>query len=103
MQSRLVPYQKASAISLRVPRTGIIAGNPFLPTNSLATHETEKEYLRLESSKIQAEDTSGMWAHRHPMGYDLPELYPRMLEEGRTMARVKALLEDGFHPDNVCL
>jgi hypothetical protein len=32
---------------------------------------------------------------------DLPELYTRMLEEGRTTARVKALLEDIFRPGDL--
>jgi hypothetical protein len=49
----------------------------------------------LETSKIQAACglTDAQWET------DLPELYTRMLEEGRTTAKVKALLEDIFRPD----
>jgi hypothetical protein len=48
----------------------------------------------LETSKIQAACglTDAQWET------DLPELYTRMLKEGRTTAKVKALLEDIFRP-----
>jgi hypothetical protein len=50
----------------------------------------------LETSKIQAACglTDAQWET------DLLELYTRMLEEGRTTAKVKALLEDIFRPDD---
>jgi hypothetical protein len=56
----------------------------------------EREYSLLETSKIQAACglTDAQWET------DLPELYTRMLEEGRTTAKVKALLEDIFRPDD---
>jgi hypothetical protein len=52
----------------------------------------EKEYSILETSKIQAACglTDLQW------DTDLPELYTRMLEEGRMTVRIKALLEDTF-------
>ena len=51
----------------------------------------------METSKIQAVCglTDAQW------DTELPGLYPRMLEEGRTMARVKAQLDDVFRPDNL--
>jgi hypothetical protein len=51
----------------------------------------------LETSKIQAACglTDAQWET------DLPELYIRMLEEGRTTARIKALLEDIFRPSDL--
>ncbi len=57
--------------------------------------EREREYSLLETSKIQAACglTDAQWET------DLPELYTRMLEEGRATAKVKALLEDIFRPD----
>jgi hypothetical protein len=61
---------------------------------TLAGKPGEREFTILESSKIQAACglTDLQW---HT---DLPELYTRMLEEGRTTVRVKALLEDIFRP-----
>jgi hypothetical protein len=56
----------------------------------LSARTKEKEYTQLETSKIQAACglTDAQWST------DLPELYIRMLDEGRTTPRVKALLED---------
>jgi hypothetical protein len=65
-----------------------------LLNGTLASQTGEKEYSILETSKIQAACglTDAQWCT------DLPELNPRMLEEGRTTARIKALLEDIFRP-----
>jgi hypothetical protein len=72
-------------------------GRAVLPQGMGATTSCEKEYTTLETSKIQAACslTDTQWLT------DLPELYSRMLEEGRTTARVKALLEDIFQPDDL--
>jgi hypothetical protein len=59
----------------------------------------EREYSQLETSKIQAvcNLANTQW------NTNLPELYPWMLEEGCTMTRVKALLENIFLLDNLSL
>jgi hypothetical protein len=71
-------------------------GPPVLPAGLPSVRSSEKEYSLLETSKIQAACglTDAQWAT------DLPELYPRMLEEGRTKVKTKALLEDIFWPDD---
>jgi hypothetical protein len=65
-----------------------------LAASALASKLGEKEYSILESSKIQ---TACGLTHLQ-WDTDLPELYTPMLQEGRTTARVKALLEDVFRP-----
>jgi hypothetical protein len=93
MQAKLAPYKKASPMSIQTALgAGVAGGVHLLPAGGLATHVAKKEYSALETSKIQAACglTDAQW------DTDLPELYPRMLEEGRTTARVKALLEDVF-------
>jgi hypothetical protein len=93
MQQKLGPYLRPSAVVPNVP--GVVpAAAPVLATGTLASKLREKEYSILETSKIQAACglTDLQW------DTDLPELYTRMLEEGRTTATVKALLEDIFRP-----
>jgi hypothetical protein len=98
MQAKLAPYQKASPIPIQAALgAGAAGGIPLLPVDGLATHAAEKEYSTLETSKIQA--ACGLMDAQWET--DLPDLYPRMLEEGRTTSRVKALLEDIFCPDDV--
>jgi hypothetical protein len=96
MKTRVSQYQKDPPLS---PPAGVAGGGGggVLPPGTLAPRAGEKEYSQLETSKIQAACglTDAQWAT------DLPELYTRMLEEGRTTARVKALLEDIFQPDDI--
>ena len=68
-----------------------------LPGGVAAAVSKEKEYTALETSKIQAACrlTDAQWLA------ELPDIYPRMLEEGRTTARVKALLESTFQPGDI--
>jgi hypothetical protein len=53
--------------------------------------------MLLETSKIQAACslTDAQWET------DLPELYTRMLEEGRTLSWIKVLLKDIFRPEDI--
>jgi hypothetical protein len=96
MKAKVAPYQKVGILPAPPPPTGAMGG-AVLPGNLATTTSREKEYTTLETSKIQAACglTDAQWLT------DLPELYPRMLEEGRTSARVKALLEDVFQPDDI--
>jgi hypothetical protein len=66
---------------------------PVLPRGTLDT-KGEKNFTALETSKIQAccGLTDAQWEA------ELPEIYTRMLEEGRTTPKVRALLEDIFRP-----
>jgi hypothetical protein len=96
-KARLAPYQKQGPLPTAALPAATVMGAPVLPGGVGATTSREKEYTTLETSKIQAACslTDAQWLT------DLPELYPRMLEEGRTTARVKALLEDIFQPDDI--
>jgi hypothetical protein len=98
MKTKLAPYQLAGAPAAGgAPITAPLTGGPVLTGGLQTMISREKEYTTLETSKIQAACslTDAQWLT------DLPELYPRMLEEGRTSARVKALLEDVFQPDDI--
>jgi hypothetical protein len=89
MQGKLAPYLKAGAV---VPTLGPPGGPLPLPAGNIATPSGEREFTQLETMKIQA--ACGLTNAQWDTG--LPELYTRMLDEGRTTARVKALLEDVF-------
>jgi hypothetical protein len=92
MQGKLAPYLKAG------PVASAPAGPPGIPPPlPVTTQSGEREFTQLETMKIQAACglNDAQW------DTDLPEVYTRMLEEGRTTARVKALLEDVFRPDDV--
>jgi hypothetical protein len=93
MQKKLAPYLSPPIV---VPVVAAVVPGvvPALVAGTLAGKPGEREFTILESSKIQAACglTDPQW---HT---DLPELYTRMLEEGRTTVRVKALLEDIFRP-----
>jgi hypothetical protein len=93
MQRRLAPYLSPPVV---VPMVASVAPGvaPALMAGALAGRPGEREFTTLESSKIQAACglTDLQW------DTDLPELYTRMLEEGRTTVRIKALLEDIFRP-----
>jgi hypothetical protein len=93
MQKKLAPYLSPPVVAPIAPAV-VPGAAPLLAAGTLAGKLGEKEYSILETSKIQAACglTDLQW------GTDLPELYSRMLEEGRTTARVKALLEDIFRP-----
>jgi hypothetical protein len=97
MQGKVVRYQKSITPHPTPTGIGTVTGPPILPGGTLASRAGEKEYSQLETSKIQAGCglTDAQW------DTELPELYPRMLKEGRTATRVKALLEDIFRPDNI--
>jgi hypothetical protein len=97
IQARLLPYRKDRPSHPVVGTPAAALGTPSLPAGTLSTQSGEKEYSLLETSKIQAACglTDAQW------DTDLPELYTRMLEEGRTTARIKALLEDTFRPDDM--
>jgi hypothetical protein len=98
MQNKLAPYLLPHAALPPAAGTGpgaiptLTAGS--LTAVSLTGKGGEKEYSILETSKIQAACglTDAQW------DTDLPDLYIRMLEEGRTTTRIKALLEDIFRP-----
>lgn len=75
---------------------GMVAAIPVLPGGALSAPLSEKEYSQLECSKIQA--ACGLTDAKRDT--NLPELSTRMLEEERTTAHVKALLEDTFSPDD---
>jgi hypothetical protein len=93
MQGKLAPYLKAGAV---LPTLGPPGGPLPFPAGNIATPSGKREFTQLETMKIQAACglTNAQW------DTDLPELYTRMLDEGRTTARVKALLEDVFRPDD---
>jgi hypothetical protein len=93
MQGKVAPYLKAGRIVANPGPPGV---PPPLPTGTIAAPSGEREFTQLETMKIQAACglTDAQW------DTDLPELYTRMLEEGRTTMRVKALLEDVFRPDD---
>jgi hypothetical protein len=90
VQRRIAPYLKMGPI---VPASGTTGAPPVLPPGT-GTTQTEARYTYLETMKIQAACglTDAQWAT------DLPEVYDRMIEEGRTTPRVKALLEEIFRP-----
>jgi hypothetical protein len=94
MQGKLAPYLKAGAVA---PTLGPPGVPPPLPGGTIAsTPSGEREFTQLETMKIQA--ACGLTDAQWDTG--LPELYTRKLEEGRTTARVKALLEAVFRPDD---
>ncbi len=62
----------------------------MLPVGALTSWAGEREYSTLETSKIQA---ACCLTDEQEWATDLPELYGRMLDEGQTTARVKALLD----------
>jgi hypothetical protein len=93
--NRLAPFRKASPTLPTVPTTlpgisitGMAAG---AATAALAT----KVYTPLEIQKIQAACSLA------PAIYDseLPEIFVRMLEEGRTKVRTQALMRELLSPD----
>jgi hypothetical protein len=91
MQTKVSHYLKYAAPI--VPPAEGAEGPGRVPILLSGTNRTgEREYSFLETSKIQAACglTDAQWET------DLPELYTKMLEEGRTTAKVKALLEDIF-------
>jgi hypothetical protein len=91
MQKKVAPYRVLIAPGPSPAPSAVNAGVPVL-SGGLPVPAGEKEYSLLETSRIQAACglTDAQWLT------DLPELYTRMLEEGRTTVRVKALLEDTF-------
>lgn len=93
MQAKLAPYLK---VGTPVPAPGVPGVPAPIPGGAITSSSGEREYSQLETMKIQAACglTDAQW------DTDLPEVYTRMLEEGRTTARVKALLEDVFRPDD---
>jgi hypothetical protein len=93
MQRKLAPYLSPPIV---VPVVAAVVPGvaPALAAGTLAGKPGEREFTILESSKIQA--TGGLTDLQWHT--DLPELYTRILEEGRTTVRVKALLEDIFRP-----
>jgi hypothetical protein len=97
MKRRLTPYlQPHLGPSPGVAVTpGLLDPNPVLPAGLLVA--ADKRFTQLETSKIQAACglSDAQWQT------DLLELYPWMLQEGRTTAKVRALLEDEFRPDNL--
>jgi hypothetical protein len=98
MKTKLAPYQQAHLMPPPAPTfPGGPVGGPVLPGGVAATLSKEKSYTALETSKIQAACglTDAQWLT------ELPDVYPRMLEEGRTTSRVKALLESIFQPDDL--
>jgi hypothetical protein len=97
MKGKLAPYQQAMPPPAGAAALAFPPGAPVLPTGLAAAVSREREYTALEASRIQAACslTDAQWLT------DLPELYPRMLEEGRTTARVKALLETLLQPDDI--
>jgi hypothetical protein len=96
MQKKLAPYLSPLVVAPTVTAIAPVVA-PVLAAGALPGRLGEKEFTMLESSKIQAACglTDLQWET------DLPELYTRMLEEGRTTVRVKALLEDIFRPTDI--
>ncbi len=89
--ARLAPFVKTDPLQAT---TGAGAGPTSAPNVPGVNIANERDYTPLEIAKIQAACslTPGMW------DTNLPELYSRMLEEGRTKAKVRSLLEDIFRP-----
>jgi hypothetical protein len=95
MQTKVAHYLKYAAPT--APPAEGAEGPGRVPILPIGTNRTgEREYSLLATSKIQAACgiTDAQWET------DLLELYTRMLEEGRTTAKVTALLEDNFRPDD---
>jgi hypothetical protein len=91
MQRKIAPYLSPTAAVPLPPHAG---GGPvaLLPNGTLASRtgkRSTRSSIRPRSKLPLAQAT------------DLPELYTRMLEERRTTARIKALLEDIFCPINL--
>jgi hypothetical protein len=90
MRAKINIYQKEE-----VPRgvTFPVGLPPTLPRCSIDARG-EKTFSPLETSKILAccGITSGQWETH------VPEIYPKMLEEGRTTSKVRSLLEEVFKP-----
>jgi hypothetical protein len=93
MQRKVGSYLLPATVAPFAANT-VMGTAAVLPAGSLTSRTGEREYSILETSKIQAACglTDAQWET------DLPELYIRMLEEGRTAARIKGLLEDIFRP-----
>jgi hypothetical protein len=84
MQGKLAPYLKAGAL----PRLWVLPGYP---------RRCQQELWPLHRENANSPNcglTNAQW------DTNLPELYTWMLDEGRTTARVKALLEEVFRPDD---
>jgi hypothetical protein len=94
MQSKIAPYLKLGAATVSLGLPGV---PPPLPAGTITMQSGEREFTQLETMKIQA--ACGLTGAQWDTG--LPKLYTRMLEEGRTTARVKALLKDIFRPDDL--
>jgi hypothetical protein len=93
--SRLAPYKKPSAALPTVP-----PGVPMLSPIAMAAGATvaamaAKEYSPLEVQRIQAACSLA------PAIYEaeLPEVFTRMLEEGRTKIRTQAVMRELLNPD----
>ena len=100
MKARIERYQKEGPDPVPIAgAAGGGAGPPILPAGIVGSQAGKREYSQLETSKIQAACglTDTQWDTY------LPKLYTRMLEEGRTTAQVKSLLEDIFCPDVIYL
>jgi hypothetical protein len=93
MQRRLAPYLLPSVVE-PLGANPIMGTAAVLPAGVPASRTGEREYSILESSKIQAACglTDAQWEP------DLPELYTRMLEEGRTTADVVGRRTDTPEP-----
>jgi hypothetical protein len=91
MQQKLAPYLRPH-VTAPIANGMTHATGPVLAVNAVQNKVGEKDYSLLETAKIQAacSITDLQW------DTELPELYTRMLEEGRTTPRVKALLEHTF-------
>jgi hypothetical protein len=96
MQKKMGPYKLLASPGPVSAINAAVAGVPTL-AGGLSAPASEKGYSQLKTSWIQVACglTDTQW------DTDLPELYTGMLEEGRTMAHVKVLLEDTFWPDDM--
>ena len=92
---RLMPYKKA----LVMPAGGAGLGLGMTPVAMAASAaiaaSSAKEYTPLEIQIIQAACTLAPDLY----AAELPEVFPRILEEGRTTARVKAVMRELLVPD----
>jgi hypothetical protein len=92
---RLAPYRKPQAAA--APATAMPTGlaSVAMAASAAVAASTKKEYTPLEIQKIQA------GCSLTPDIYDaeLPEIFTRMLEEGRTSVRTQALMRELLMPD----
>lgn len=92
---RLVPYKKALPNVTGHPGTGLVTAPVAMAATAAIAASAAKEYTPLEVQILQAACTLASDVYEA----ELPEVFTRMLEEGRTTTKVKAVMRELLVPD----